>query len=74
MFKDANEFSLYIEKIKADQQFETYMEAVMYFYENETDHEMADIAKMLNRKIIGELQLEGEASGQLKSSSVVRLF
>lgn len=74
MFKDANEFSLHIEKIKAEREFETYMEAIMYFYENETDHDMVDIAKMLNRKIIGELQIEGEASGQLKGSDVVRLF
>ncbi|AND75067.1 hypothetical protein pf16_144 [Pseudomonas phage pf16] len=74
MYKDANEFSLYIEKLKVEREFDTYMETIMYFYENETDHEMADIAKMLNRKIIGELQLEGEASGLLKGAAGVVLF
>lgn len=74
MFKDANEFSLHIERLKVEREFDTYMETIMWFYENETDHEMADIAKMLNRKIIGELQLEGEASGLLKGAAGVRLF
>lgn len=70
MFKDDNDFSLYIEKLKEEHGFETYTETVAHFYENETDHEMSTIVKMLNKKIIGEIQFESEQRGLLKNSTV----
>jgi len=73
IFKNQNDFSLYIESIKQDKSFDTYTEAVEWFYENETDHEMSDIAKMLNTKIINTIQFEAESKGLLKSDNV-RLF
>lgn len=73
IFKNQNDFSLYIESIKRDKSFDTYTEAVEWFYENETDHEMSDIAKMLNTKIINTIQFEAESKGLLKSDNV-RLF
>lgn len=73
MFKTPNEFSMHIELIKDEHEFDTYTEAVTWFYENETDHEMSDIAKMLNAKIVNTIQLEAETSGMLKSDNV-RLF
>lgn len=74
MFVSKNEFSLHIEQLKIAQGFETYTEAVVYFYENESDHEMADIAKMLNQKIIDCLQYEAEEKGMMKDSNPVRLM
>jgi len=70
MFKDQNDFSMHIEKIKAERSFETYTEAVVWFYENETDHEMTEIAKMLNPKIIGAIEYESEQAGLLKTTNV----
>jgi len=73
IFKNQNEFSLYIESIKQEKSFDTYTETIEWYYENETDHEMSDIAKMLNAKIINTIQLEAESKGLLKSNTV-RLF
>lgn len=74
MYKDANEFSLMIEAMKVEKGFETYTETIVWFYTNETDHEMAEIAKMLNRKIIGCIENEATAAGLLKDTPKVRLM
>lgn len=74
MYKDANEFSLMLEALKEEKGFETYTETVVYFYTNETDHEMPEIAKMLNRKIIGCIENEATAAGLLKDTPKVRLM
>lgn len=73
MFKNENEFSLYIEQVKLDKGFESYTETITYLYENEFDHEMVDIAKMLNKKIIDTIQREAEERGLMKSTGI-RLF
>lgn len=73
MFKNQSEFSLHIEKLKEENGFESYTETVAWFYENETDHDMEDIVKMLNPKIIGSIQYEAEERGLLKDSNIVRL-
>lgn len=73
MFKNQNEFSLHIENLKQKHEFDTYTETVSWFYENETDHDMEDIAKMLNQKIVNTIQVEAEGRGLLKAKSV-RLF
>lgn len=74
MYKDANEFSLYIEALKEEKGFDTYTETIVWFYTNETDHEMTEIAKMLNRKIIGCIENEASAAGLLKDTPKVRLM
>jgi len=63
MFKTNNEFNLYIEQIKKAHKFETYLEAISYFIEHESDEEPEQIAKMLNKKIIEELRIEASANG-----------
>lgn len=73
MFKNQNEFSLHIETLKQKHEFDTYTETIAWFYEHETDHEMEDIAKMLNQKIVNTIQFEAESRGLLKVNSV-RLF
>jgi hypothetical protein len=35
------------------------METIIHFYENETDQEMEDIAKLLNKKLIDCIEREG---------------
>lgn len=68
-----NDFSLYIEELKVKMEFETYMETVVYYYENETDHEMEDIAKMLNQKIRDSLHLEAMERGMMKENDIVQI-
>jgi len=67
MFKSKNDFSLHIEQIKNKMEFETYIETVIYFYENETDQEMEDIAKLLNKKLIDCIEREGVSVKMIKS-------
>lgn len=74
MFKTQNDFSLHIENLKITHEFDTYIETLTYFYENETDHEMVDIAKMLNNKIVSSIQVEAEKRGLLKESDINRLM
>lgn len=73
MFMTQNDFSLHIEEIKQEFQFETYMEAVMYFYENETDHEIEEISKMLNKKIRDTIMLEAMQAGMMKENEIVQI-
>ena len=67
MFKSKNDFSLHIEQIKNKMEFETYIETVIHFYENETDQEMEDIAKLLNKKLIDCIEREGVNVKMIKS-------
>jgi hypothetical protein len=73
MFKDANEFSLHIEKLKEEKGFDSYTDTITDFY-SESDHEIEDIVKMLNKKIIDAIQREAEERGLMKNSNVVRLM
>lgn len=74
MFANPNDFSLHIEKIKTENDFETYMEAVVFYYENETDHEMEEISKMLNQKIKDSLLYEAMKKGMMKENNIIELI
>ncbi len=76
MFKTPNEFSIHIENIKLEQEFSTYIEAVVWFHDNETDAEMEDIVKMLNSKILGAIEFEATSNKLLKdvNTEIVRLL
>lgn len=72
-FKSSTEFSMYIENLKRDKKFDTYTETIVYFYENQSDHEMEDIAKLLNKRIRDFLEVEAQAKGVIKDTTV-KLF
>ena len=65
-FKNKNDFSLYIEKLKYELCFETFIETISYFYENESDSEMKDVSKMLNQKIIDNITNEAQKLNLIK--------
>lgn len=65
-FKNKNEFSLYLEDIKIKHKFDGYIETILYFYENESDHEIKEIVRMLNKKIIDSVRHEAESTGMIK--------
>lgn len=69
-FKNANDFSLHLEKLKVEKQFQTYTETLVYFYENHSDHEMEALVKLLNRNIIEHIHAESIARGLIKSDLV----
>lgn len=52
------EFSLYIEELKKANDFETYLETVCWFIENETDMENSEVVKNLSRNIIAQIEIE----------------
>lgn len=60
------EFNLRIEQLKVDHHFDTYLETLSYFINNETDQEPEQIAKLLNKKIIEELSREASERGIIK--------
>lgn len=74
MFKSKNEFCLYLEQMKQRLGFNTYIETIMYFYENETDQEMEDIAKLLNKKLIDCIEREGVDINMIKGYSLESLI
>ena len=74
MFKTKNEFCLYLESIKQSLEFDTYIETIAYFYEHETDQEMEDIAKLLNKKIIDCVEREGISSNMVKGHTLEPLI
>ena len=58
MFKDENEFSIYIETLKEREGLGTIIEALVFFYENETDQEMEDLVKLMNRRLREKVEAE----------------
>lgn len=58
MFKDENEFSIYIETLKEREGLGTIIEALVFFYENETDQEMDDLVKLMNRRLREKVEAE----------------
>lgn len=75
MFSNKNQFSLHIESIKQEKEFETYIEAIIFYYENYSDQEMTDIVKMLNQKILDSIEYEAQEQKLLKhNEEVVRLI
>jgi hypothetical protein len=61
-----SDFNLKIEQLKIEQHFDTYIETLGYYLENETDQEPDKVAKHLNKKIIEEIQKEANELGMLK--------
>lgn len=74
MFKSKNEFCLYLEKLKQELEVDTYIETITYFYENETDQEMEDIAKMLNKKLVDCIEREGVNINMIKGYELESLL
>lgn len=63
---EPNKICLRIEEIKIEHDFETYLEAISHYIEYESDHEPEQIAKLLNKKIIGALHDEGINIGLIR--------
>lgn len=61
-----NEFNLRVERLKLEHKFDTYIETLSYFLENETDQEPEQVVRFLNKKIIEEVHKEANNSGMLK--------
>ena len=74
MFKDENDFSLYIEELQTKHGFDTLRETIVYFYENETDQEMEEIAKLLNRRLREKLECEATENRLLKPNGNLGIF
>lgn len=74
-FKNPNEFSIHIEHIKKTQEFDSYIESIVWFAENESDLEIEQIAKFLNKKLREAIEHEANIKNLLKDSSKsVQLF
>lgn len=65
------DFNLYIEKLKLDKKFDTYIETLVYFIEYESDQEITAIAKHLNKKIVEEIKKEASADGLIDIDAVI---
>jgi len=65
-FKDKNEFSLHIEQLKIDKNLDTYTDTILHFYEYESDHEIKEIVRMMNKKLVDSIKYEAEKAGTYK--------
>lgn len=75
MFKTSNEFCIHLDRLKDEHQFDTYIETISWFAENESDQEMDQIAKHLNRKIRDAVEYEARQLHMLKDNDeLVSLF
>ncbi len=71
MFKTSTDFCLHLEKIKIDHEFDTYIEAVTYFAETESDQSYEHIVKCLNKKICDQIAVEAAELNMLKSKDEI---
>jgi len=75
MFHSPNEFSIHLEKLKEYHKFDTIIETIVWFAENESDQEYEQIVKMINRKLKQQVEIEARDLKMLKDNSdLVSLF
>lgn len=74
MFQSSNEFCLYLERVKREQELDSYTETLTWFYENETDLEFESIVRLLNRKIIGHIENEARHNNMLKNNESLNVL
>lgn len=75
MFKNNTEFCIHLEKLKQEHQFDTFIETIGWFIENESDQEPEQIARLLNKKILENIEVEARNLNMLKSNSpTIELF
>jgi hypothetical protein len=63
-------FNLYLESKKIELGYDTYLETLSWFMENESDQEPEQIAKCLNKKITEEITKEANELGMLKNHEI----
>lgn len=74
-FKDSTEFCVHLEQIKIEHSFDTYIETVVWYSEHESDMEIEDLTKHLNKKIKDSIAFEATNLNLLKSKEkLVSLF
>lgn len=66
VFNNENEFSQYIEELKVSRGHDTIIEAISDYYENDTDQDMSSIIKMLNKRILEQIEIEARDGNMLK--------
>lgn len=75
MFKDSNDFCIYLEQIKKNQELETYIETLIWYFEHESDMEMDTLVKHLNKKIRDGIEYEARTMNLLKDNEpLISLF
>lgn len=75
MFKNSTEFCLYLEQIKQENEFDTYMETLIWYSEHESDLELEQLVRYLNKKIRDGIEYEARVSNLLKeNNTLVSLF
>ena len=74
-FKSSTDFCLYLERIKQEQEIDTYLETVLWYAEHESDLEMEQIVRYLNKKIRDGIEYEARMMNMLKEhDELVSLF
>lgn len=67
-FKSENEFCLHLEKIKREQKFDSYIETIVWYSEYESDLEIDQLARYLNKKLRDCVAYEARNMNMLKDS------
>lgn len=57
---------MYIEELKRDRHFDTYYDTVLWFVENESDQEVEQVVRVLNKKIVEEMKKEFIQTGVVR--------
>lgn len=71
MFKTDNEFCIHLESLKEEMGFDTYLETLSHYMENDSDLEPEQIAKHLNRSIIDNIRTEAMALNLVRGDDTI---
>jgi hypothetical protein len=66
LFLNSSEFCEHIESIKVKQDYDTYIESVVYYVEVQSDLSYESVVKLLNKKIMESIQFEAVQENLLK--------
>lgn len=74
-FKTPNQFCLHLEKIKEQQHLDSYIEAIVWYSEHESDLEIEQLVRFLNKKVRDAIAYEARTMNMLKDNDeLVSLF
>lgn len=75
VFESQTDLCLHLEHIKLEKSFDTYIETIVWFCENESDIPLEEFAKELNKTIIDHIEVEARAVNMFKDKEpLVTLF
>lgn len=74
-FNNSTDFCIYLEQLKSKLEFDSYIETIVYYSEHESDVDLEQLVKFLNKKIVDGIKYEASQNNLFKDETkLISLF